>query len=80
MSVNKYRLKLNCEARKMTMLTVTKPVLASETKEECWNLFLYMINEVSSFRMRKLRHAGLLHMDIYFIYIIYNMYSIAIKL
>lgn len=42
-SINKYKLKLNCEARKMTMLTVTKLVLAPETKEEeCWNL---LINE-----------------------------------
>lgn len=42
-SINKYKLKLNCEARKMTMLTVTKLVLALETKEEeCWNL---LINE-----------------------------------
>lgn len=40
LSINKYELKLNWEARKMTMLTVAKLVLASETKEEeCWNLF-----------------------------------------
>lgn len=47
-SINKYKLKLNCEARKMTMLTVTKLVLALETKEEeCWNL---LINEKWSFQ------------------------------
>lgn len=48
LSINKHKWKVNGEERKTTRLTVTKLVLASETKEEeCWNLF---INEKQSFQ------------------------------
>lgn len=41
LSINKYKSKLNCEARKTTVFIVTKCVLASEAKEEeCWNLLI----------------------------------------